>query len=372
MAKKPSHLENMELIDFLENSYQNKKVFVTGHTGFKGSWLILWLTKLGAEIKGYSLPPEKNSLFEKIKDKIKIKSVYADICNAEKLTKEIQNFKPDFIFHLAAQALVRDSYEHPLETFEVNAMGTANVLQAVSKLKNKCVVVSVTTDKVYENKEQKYAYKEDDKLGGYDPYSASKACSELIIQSFRLSFFSPVLFDTHKKAVASVRSGNVIGGGDYSKDRIIPDIIRSLKKNQAIQIRNPKSVRPWQHVLDPLAGYILLGAKMNLNPTKYSTAFNFGPDPNNVITVEQLVKQSIKIYGKGKYFVESPKKKFHEAGLLMLDNSKAKNELGWNPLYDCTTTIEQTLNWYKKSALKKTDIYKLCIEDIRKYESQMK
>ncbi|HEY4797845.1 MAG TPA: CDP-glucose 4,6-dehydratase [Bacteroidia bacterium] len=359
------------MTELFKSTYHKKKVFVTGHTGFKGSWLSIWLADLGAQVKGYALAPEKNSLYERIRKKLEIRSVIADIRNSEKLNKEIKNFQPDFVFHLAAQPLVRYSYKHPLETFDVNGMGTANLLQGVSKLKKKCVVVAVTTDKVYENKEQNYAYAEHDKLGGYDPYSASKACAELIIQSYRLSFFNPASFDQHRKSVASVRAGNVIGGGDYAKDRIVPDIIRALKKHQPVEVRSPQSIRPWQHVLDPLAGYLLLGAKLNMDPVKYASAFNFGPDANDTMTVEELVKKSIAVNQHGKYFVNAPKEKLHEAGLLMLDNSKAKNELGWSPVFNSAGAVEQTMSWYKRSLEKNADHHALCLEDISNYESKM-
>lgn len=358
----------MEINSLFRNTYKGKKVFVTGHTGFKGSWLSLWLMQLGAEVKGYALPPEKNSLYSHLQKKIKIKSVLADIREKKKLEKEMLNFQPDFIFHLAAQPLVRYSYEHPLETFEVNATGTANVLQAVTELKKKCCVILVTTDKVYENKEKKYAYIESDKLGGHDPYSASKACAEIIIQSYRLSFFNPTAYQQHKKSIASVRAGNVIGGGDFAKDRIVPDIVRALQKNTSVNIRNPKSIRPWQHVIDPLSGYLLLGAKMNADPVKYASAYNFGPDANDVMNVERLVKEAISILGKGSYTKEQPKDNLHEAGLLILNNTKAKKELGWRPTYDSKEAIRLSMLWYKHSLDRKADKMNLCLTDIRNFE----
>lgn len=359
----------MEIGSLITNAYKGKKVFITGHTGFKGSWLSLWLQESGADLKGYALAPEKKSLYSSICKKLKIKSILADIRNYKRLEKEILSFKPDFIFHLAAQPLVRYSYKNPLETFEVNAMGTANLLNAVRKLRKHCSVVVVTTDKVYENKEQNYAYHEKDKLGGHDPYSSSKACAEIIVQSYRLSFFNPGNIDIHRKSIASARAGNVIGGGDYSADRIIPDIIRAIQKNKPVKIRNPNSIRPWQHVLDPLSGYLLLGAKMNSDPTGFSSAFNFGPDPNDVLTVEELAKVAVAGYGKGNYRVEMQKNNFHEAGLLTLDNSKAKSELGWRPVYDSRIAVAHTMDWYRKSFENGAGEFELCLEEIKLFTS---
>ncbi len=362
----------MEINSLFSSIYRKKKVFVTGHTGFKGSWLSLWLNELEAEVKGYALQPEENSLYVNIQSDLKIDSVIADIRDQSKLEKEILDFQPDFIFHLAAQPLVRHSYEFPVDTFMVNAIGTANLLQAVTKLKKKCSVVIITTDKVYENNEKDYAYSETDKLAGYDPYSASKACAEIVTQSYRLSFFNPNDFDKHGKSIASVRAGNVIGGGDYAKDRIIPDIIRALQKNEPVKIRNPRSVRPWQHVLDPLSGYLLLGAKMTADPVKYSTAYNFGPDAEETMTVEEVVKTAISSFGKGNYEAESTQNNVHEAGLLKLNSSKANEELGWWPVYNAREAIERTMEWYRGNLDSKMSMAELCLNDIRNYESIMK
>ncbi len=239
----------------LNTTFKNKKVFLTGHTGFKGAWMCVWLTMLGAKVKGYALKPEKQSLYGLIKSKIKIESVIADIRDQNRLRNELLAFDPDFVFHFAAQALVRRSYKFPVETFETNVTGTVNVLDALRYLKKKCVCVIVTTDKVYENIEADYAYKESDKLGGYDPYSASKAAAEIAVNSYRLSFFNPEDFKKHKKSVATARAGNVIGGGDFAEDRIMPDIFRALSSEKPVVLRNPNAVRPWQHVLEPLHGY---------------------------------------------------------------------------------------------------------------------
>jgi CDP-glucose 4,6-dehydratase len=338
------------LVMQLEKYYTNKKVFVTGHTGFKGAWLCAVLQAFNAQIEGYSLAPEfENSLYNIIQPSINIQSIIADIRDKEELKKEIESFQPDYIFHLAAQPLVRRSYRIPAETFDVNVIGTANVLEAVIHLEKKCTVIVITTDKVYENKEDNsILYKEEDALGGYDAYSASKACAELVVSSFRNSFFNTRNYSQHQKAIASVRAGNVIGGGDWNKDRIIPDIIRSLQNNQSINVRNPNAVRPWQHVLEPLCGYLLLGGKLNDDPTKFSKPYNFGPLPNDHLSVKELVETAIKIWGNGSWKDISNLREPHEAGLLKLSIEKAQKELNWQPKLNAKQAIEWSINWYKQ------------------------
>ncbi len=340
------------LVNQLPQYYKNKKIFITGHTGFKGAWLCAVLYKLNAEIKGFALEPEYiDGLYEILQPSINMQSVIADVRDKQRLQKEIEAFQPDYIFHLAAQPLVRRSYEIPAETFDVNVIGTANVLEALIPLKKKCTVVCITTDKVYENKEDNsILYKEDDALGGYDPYSSSKACAELVISSFRNSFFNIKNFDQHQKAIASVRAGNVIGGGDWNKDRIIPDIVRSLQINKAVEVRNPNAVRPWQHVLEPLVGYLLLGEMLNNEPQKFSGAYNFGPLPNDHLTVKELVEIAIKTWGNGEWKNMSDKSAPHEAGLLKLSIEKAQKELKWQPKLNAQQAIEWSINWYKKSS----------------------
>ncbi len=334
--------------------YRNKKVFITGHTGFKGAWLTAILHTLNADIKGYALEPEYiDGLYNALQPIINMQSVFADIRDRKRLQQEIENFQPDYIFHLAAQPLVRRSYEIPAETFDINVTGTANVLEAVINLKKKCNVVLITTDKVYENKEDdSILYNEDDALGGYDAYSASKACAELVICSFRNSFFNIKSYDVHQKAIASVRAGNVIGGGDWSKDRIIPDVVRSLKNKVQIKVRNPNAVRPWQHVLDPLSGYLLLGGMLNDDIQKYSKAYNFGPLPNDHLTVKELVEKAIKIWDDGSWKDTSDASAPHEAGLLKLSIEKAQKELKWRPKLNAKQAIEYTIDWYKQPAEK--------------------
>jgi len=359
-------MEKVELTQNLKNFYSNKKVFITGHTGFKGAWFINWLHLLGAQIKGYSLPPEtESSLFNIIKPNMAFENIFADIRDKQKLKKEIDDFQPDIIFHLAAQALVRRSYEIPAETFDVNVVGTANILESIIHLNKKCTVVIITTDKVYENKEIEYHYKESDILGGYDPYSASKAAAEIVISSFRNSFFNPKQYDTHQKAIVSVRAGNVIGGGDWSKDRIIPDIVRALQNDKTIEVRNPAAVRPWQHVLEPLSGYLQVGMLAYTNHSKISSAYNFGPSPADHLPVNKLVDIAIKIWGKGNWKDISDKHQPHEAGLLKLDITKATKELGWQPKLNSEQAIEWTINWYKQTAV---NFFNFTVEQIKQYQ----
>ena len=359
----------MELENLFKKTYSGKKVFITGHTGFKGSWLTIWLQNLGAEIKGYSLAPDEDQLlFPDIEKKLNCETIISDIRNKEKLESEIIKFKPDFIFHLAAQALVRYSYSFPLETFETNITGTANLLNSLIKLDKKCTVVIVTTDKVYENKEWIYPYRENDELGGFDPYSASKAAAEIVTRSMRNSFFNLGKYNEHQKAVSTARAGNVIGGGDYSKDRIIPDIIKAVRNDETINIRNPDSVRPWQHVLDPLSGYLLLGSKLSDEPERFTGAYNFGPLPESNLTVKELAGKAVKFFGKGKLKISDKGNEPHEAGLLKLDISKAMSELEWKPKWNSETAVEKTIRWYKDSFQDPGLSYDLCLGDISSYK----
>jgi CDP-glucose 4,6-dehydratase len=331
----------------LRDTYKGKKVFLTGHTGFKGAWMLKTLSLLGAEVKGYALAPQtKDDLFHLIDGDTICTSVIADLRDKKRLEEELVSFQPDFVFHLAAQPLVRLSYEIPAETFEVNAIGTANVLDAVRLLEKKCDVVLITTDKVYYNNEWIYPYRENDRLGGYDPYSASKACAELVIDSYRNSFFNTKHYDTHKKAIAVARAGNVIGGGDWSQDRLIPDIAKAFAIEKPVVIRNPQSVRPWQHVLEPVIGYLLLGAHLAVEPLQFSQAYNFGPHLSDALPVEEMLKLAISSWGKGEYTVEKAEGQPHEAGLLKLDISKAINELNWQPKMNAQQAVSMTMDWY--------------------------
>jgi CDP-glucose 4,6-dehydratase len=333
----------------LLNQFSGKRVFITGHTGFKGSWLSYWLQMEGAEVKGYSLAPDTSpNLFESLQLENKIQSVIGNINDYRYLESEILSFKPDFIFHLAAQPLVRASYNDPLLTFQTNVCGTANVLQSLRFLENPCTSVFVTTDKVYQNNEWVYPYRENDRLGGYDPYSASKACSELVISSFKNSYFNIADFASHGKAVASARAGNVIGGGDWSADRLLPDIIRAVTKDEVIVLRNPTAVRPWQHVLEPLYGYLLLALKLSDDVQKFSGSWNFGPSPTDNFSVSELANMAVALWEKGKVTVARDELAPHEAQLLRLDISKATERLKWTPRLDAKKAIERTMIWYNR------------------------
>lgn len=331
--------------------YRGKKVFLTGHTGFKGCWLALWLKSLGAEVLGYALKPNTSpSLFEKIMLDKHIKSVFGNILDKEKLEKIMQEFNPDMVFHLAAQPLVRLSYAEPLLTYQTNVIGTLNVLEAARKCNNVKAFVNVTTDKCYENKEVERGYKEDDPMGGWDMYSSSKGCVEIMSASYRRSFLQKT---QGKKpyAMATARAGNVIGGGDWAQDRLIPDCIKSINANKPIEIRNPIAIRPWQHVLEPLSGYLLLGQKLLENWTnggeEYTQGFNFGPNEDSVLTVVDVAKRVVDYYQKGEVVINQ-QANLHEANLLMLNIEKAKTVLEWTPLYSADEAIQATVEWYKR------------------------
>ncbi|MBP5510463.1 MAG: CDP-glucose 4,6-dehydratase [Kiritimatiellae bacterium] len=326
--------------------YRNKRVLVTGHTGFKGAWLCEWLLALGAEVHGFALPPPtRPSLFSQLKLAKRLKShTIGDVRDLDALMRTMRCVKPVFVFHLAAQPLVRLSYEKPTETFDTNVMGTVNVLEAVRLMGRKTSVVCVTTDKVYENNEKGRPFRETDPFGGYDPYSASKGACEIAISSYRRSFFgmpdSPVW-------VASARAGNVIGGGDWAKDRIVPDAMRALAKGEAIPVRNKISTRPWQHVLEPLGGYLTLGAALAKRERfdEVCGGFNFGPDPKANRTVKELVEEMLK-WKRGAWVDQSDPTAVHEAGLLNLDIRKAGKVLDWKPRWNFETTVKNTVQWY--------------------------
>lgn len=351
-----------------EQIFKNKKVFVTGHTGFKGSWLITWLHLLGAEIKGYALPPENTiDLYEVINGNSLCHSVIADIRDKKKIKQELLDFQPDYVFHLAAQPLVIASYNDPVYTFEVNTIGTANVLDALLFLEKPCIAVMITTDKVYHNYETGQAYKEEDRFGGYDPYSASKGAAEIVIDSYKKSFFNPTKYEQHQKSISVARAGNVIGGGDWAQNRIIPDIVRALASEQVIQVRNPKAVRPWQHVLEPLSGYLTLAARQTDHPVVFADAFNFGPHLTDNLTVQQIAEEAIKIWGSGTYEVPDLNNALHEAGLLQLDITKAQNLLGWQPKYSAEEAIGKTIDWYKEFQEIKVNAIELVYRDINQF-----
>lgn len=329
----------------INNFYKGKKVLITGNTGFKGSWMSKILLDLGAEVVGYALKPNTDpSLHDILKLNEVMKTYYYDICDYNLLNQVITKEKPEIIFHLAAQPLVRESYKNPVYTFNTNIMGSVNLLDVVRNSDFVKSLVMITTDKVYENKEWVWGYRENDRLGGKDPYSSSKSCVELITQSYIKSYFSDSLCK-----VASARGGNVIGGGDWSEDRIIPDIIRSIYvANKELEIRSPDAIRPWQHVMELLYGYLILAKGLYGRNKNYQGAWNFGPNSNNFKNVKSLVETGFKILDKGSYKIINPDEKLVETNILKLNIDKVKQELNWNPTYDFTKTLELTFEWYKK------------------------
>ncbi len=356
----------------IKEYFNNKRIFITGHTGFKGSWMLIWLKHLGAKVKGYALAPDgERNMYTSIQGDQLCQSIIADIRDKEKVKEEILNFEPDFIFHLAAQPLVRLSYDIPVETYETNVIGTTHILDALRFLKKPCVAIIITTDKVYANNETNYFYSEEDRLGGYDPYSASKAAAEIVIDSYRKSYFNTDSYDKHKKSVSVARAGNVIGGGDWAKDRIIPDIIRAFEKNEPVIIRNPEAVRPWQHVLEPLFGYIKLAIKQVQHPQKYSDAFNFGPEPSDNLTVMQVVNVAIQSWGKGNYELLSENNAKHEAGLLQLSIKKAKEKLNWFPIWKSNMAIEKTIDWYKFNVTNPHDLLNFSVQQLKQFTGEI-
>ncbi|MGP8215336.1 MAG: CDP-glucose 4,6-dehydratase [Bacteroidia bacterium] len=327
--------------------YKNKKVLVTGFTGFKGSWLCYWLEKMGADVYGYALePPTRPNHIDLLN--LEMDKYIGDVRDAEKLHKYMARIKPDIVFHLAAQSLVRASYVNPAETFSTNVMGTLNVFEACRKANTVNAIVNVTSDKCYENREWIWGYRENDAMGGYDPYSASKGCAELLTASFRNSFFNPGNYrKSHYTLLASARAGNVIGGGDWAADRLIADIAKATSKKSVTEIRNPKATRPWQHVLEPLSGYLTLGWRLLEGKKEYAEGWNFGPDLNSNIAVEEVVNISKKYWPEIKVAYSKNLNEHHEANLLMLDCSKVNKMLKWKPVWGINDALDKTINWYK-------------------------
>ena len=356
------------MIDIFNGFFSEKRVLITGHTGFKGSWLSIWLHELGAEVIGIGQEPyseKDNFVLSGIGKKI-MADIRADIRDGRRMKEIFTEYQPEIVFHLAAQPLVRLSYEIPVETYQTNVMGTINVMEAIRATESVKVGVMITTDKCYDNKEQIRGYKEDDPFGGYDPYSSSKGACEIAIQSWRRSFFNPKDYGKkHHVSLASVRAGNVIGGGDWAKDRIIPDCIRALEAGKPIEIRSPKAVRPWEHVLEPLSGYMLLARKMWEHPMEYCEGWNFGPEQESVLTVWEVASAMIENFGYGELKDVSDPNALHEANLLMLDITKAKNRLGWRPRLDAKQCAVLTSDWYKR--YKTDDVYAICVEEIETF-----
>ena len=355
------------MIDIFHDFYRGKRVLVTGHTGFKGSWLSIWLHELGAEVIGVAQDPfteRDNFVLSGIGQRIKT-DIRANIRDGERIKEIFRQYQPEIVFHLAAQPLVRLSYDIPVETYQTNVMGTIHILEAIRFTDSVKVGVMITTDKCYENREQIWGYRENEPMGGYDPYSSSKGAAEIAIASWRRSFFHPGAYEKHGKSIASVRAGNVIGGGDWALDRIIPDCIKALEAGKPIEIRSPKAIRPWQHVLEPLSGYMLLAQKMWNEPVKYCEGWNFGPKAESITNVWDVASMVIENYGSGELKDLSDPNALHEAKLLMLDISKAKFQLGWEPRMSLDKCIQLVVDWYKR--YKEEDAYTLCVEHIEKY-----
>ena len=347
--------------------WSGKKVFITGHTGFKGSWLSIWLNEMGATLKGYSLEPiTKPSLYYEVNVSTIMQSEYGDIRDFPKLSKSISDFKPDVIFHLAAQALVRQSYKDPIETYSTNVMGTVHLLEAARKTENTKAIINVTSDKCYENREWVWPYRENDPMGGYDPYSSSKGCAELVSSAYINSFFNSELYETHQCSLASVRAGNVIGGGDWSDDRLIPDIIKAFSLKQDVEIRSPKAIRPWQHVLEPLSGYITLAEHLYSKGPEFNGPWNFGPNPEDAKPVEWIVSKMARLWGQEASWRINEDYHPHEAHYLKLDYSKSNKFLQWQPLWNIEETLKRTVNWYRKWQ-QKEDMTKYTASEIREY-----
>lgn len=376
MEKRKGTLENLgcrigEIIMIDHQFWNGKKVFVTGHTGFKGSWLCLWLSSMGAEITGYSLEPSTSpSLFELCEvSKLLRNNVIADIRDFQQLNAAMQKSQPEIVIHMAAQPLVRESYKNPVETYEINVMGTINLLEAIRNCESVTAVVNVTTDKCYENKEWNWGYRENEPLGGYDPYSSSKACSELVTSAYRSSFLNNQI-EGRKIAVASARAGNVIGGGDWAADRLVPDSIRSILNDQKIIIRNPSSIRPWQHVLEPLSGYLQLAEKLYQQGEEYASAWNFGPADVDAKPVEWIVQEICRRWEGASYEVDNSMHP-HEAKYLKLDCSKAAVELNWCPRWNLGQAIDKIVEFtiaYQEG----TDLREVCAKQILDYRQSIK
>jgi CDP-glucose 4,6-dehydratase len=351
-----------------KNFWNGKRVFITGHTGFKGTWLSLWLKLLEAEVIGYSASiPTNPSLFELTQAATNLTHIQGDVRDLDCLKNNLQKHQPDIVIHMAAQALVRHSYKNPIETFSTNVMGTANILEATRSAKGIRGVVIVTSDKCYENKEHGIEFHEGDPMGGFDPYSSSKGCAELITSAFRNSFFNTASHSEHGVAIASVRAGNIIGGGDWAEDRLIPDIIRAFLVGNTVHIRNPHAVRPWQFVLEPLRGYLTVAEKLYEVGSGYDRAWNFGPSENSAVPVSWIVEKVAKLWDGGARWEYDNGPHPHEASLLRLDCSMAKNELGWTPLITIEQALEWTTKWYMEYKKNPATVKNITEKQINEY-----
>jgi len=357
----------MEDMGMTGSFWRAKKVFLTGHTGFKGSWLSLWLQQLGAEVTGYALqPPTNPSLFEVANVAQGMTSIIGDIRDGEALTRAMRAAAPDIVIHMAAQPLVRRSYVDPVETYSTNVMGTVHLLEAVRQTPSVRAVVNVTSDKCYDNKEWVWGYREEEAMGGFDPYSNSKGCAELVTGAYRNSFFNPAKYTEHRVALASARAGNVIGGGDWAEDRLIPDILRAIAENRPVVIRSPHAIRPWQHVLEPLSGYLLLAQKLCEQGTDYAEGWNFGPNDEDAKPVQWIVERLTRQWGDGASWQLDEGDHPHEAHYLKLDCSKAKMRLDWQPRWGLAHTLEMIVAW-QRAKLSQEDMRSLTLKQIAQY-----
>jgi CDP-glucose 4,6-dehydratase len=366
MEKRIGSMENLVIN---KNFWNNKKVFITGHTGFKGSWLSVWLESLGAKVTGFSHKRLASpNLFEVARiDKVITNSIFGDLRDLQTIKKALVQSKPDIVIHLAAQSLVRYSYENPVETYATNVMGLVNLFEAVKSCSSVRSLLNITTDKCYENKEWLWPYRENDPMGGLDPYSNSKACSELITNAYRHSFFNYDDMNRHGVGLASARAGNVIGQGDWAEDRLIPDIFRALDKKKPVNIRFPNAIRPWQHVLEPLAGYLLLSENLYKNASQYADSWNFGPKSDDTKSVQWVVQYIIDNLGFGEWLIED--KKFpHEANLLKLDSTKARVVLGWKPQLSIEKSLDSIIHWHKLKP-HGADARNIMLNQIKNYSS---
>ena len=351
--------------------WSGKKVFLTGHTGFKGSWLSLWLQSLGANVTGYATaPPTKPSLFEEAKLAKGMTSLQGDIRDLDALCKAMKVALPEIVIHMAAQPLVRYSYANPVETYQTNVMGTVNLFEAVRQSGSVRVVVNVTTDKCYENKEWPWGYRETEPMGGYDPYSNSKGCSELVTSSYRNSFFNPTDYQQHRVAVASARAGNVIGGGDWAEDRLLPDFLRSIISSEPVKVRSPNAIRPWQHVLEPLSGYLTLAEALWNHGPEFGEGWNFGPNDEDARTVLWIVNKMTQLWGEGASWEFEGSPQPHEANFLKLDISKARSALMWTPRWKLEYALEMITSWYKAWQLGR-DMRQFTLSQIQHYTSSL-
>lgn len=359
----------MEGVEVTPQFWRGRKVFVTGHTGFKGSWLCLWLQNLGAEITGYALkPPTSPSLFEVAGVAQGMTSIEGDVRDLRAIGEAMRTAAPEIVIHMAAQPLVRYSYENPVETYETNVMGTVNVLEAVRTTPSVRAVVNITTDKCYENREWVWGYREADPMGGYDPYSSSKGCAELVSAAYRSSFFNPVDYEKHRVAVATARAGNVIGGGDWAADRLIPDILGAFSQGRPVSMRNPYSIRPWQHVLEPLHGYLILAERLYEDGSKYAEAWNFGPADEDARPVGWIVKQMAERWGASASYQIADAGHRHEAAFLKLDISKARSQLGWSPRWSLAVALSRIVDWHR-AYLASDDMRSKSISQINEFQS---